>query len=152
MSAPRLFVGGAGFLAEADSGFEDAGESYQLVARSNPIAPAGISGECIFTTVHVAVTFDRPFSIVVTPILDGTPIWDEAVELSSSNELSERQTHRWEIAQKITFYREAEPIFNHAMRGTWFAIEISMPCPQDSDGDLILEGFRVEHEIVAGGG
>lgn len=151
MNEPRLFMGGGGTLLEADRGYTDGGAAYELCVQTNPIAPAGVGGEAIFTTAYVVLTFSGPFQIRITPILDGIPLWDEATTLAGASVLTERQTHRFEIAMLQTLYRDGVAKYRHSLRGTWFALLIEMPCPATDDTDLILEGAQIDVEIVSQG-
>ena len=56
---PVLFFGGRDTEAnvmQVSDGFQDNLVSYFPLAKSNPVAPAGASGECIFKNVYFTIT------------------------------------------------------------------------------------------------
>jgi len=58
---PVLFFGGRDTEAsvlETNNGFQDNLVDYVPLALTNPIAPAGASGECIFTNIYMTITHD----------------------------------------------------------------------------------------------
>ena len=151
MDAPTLVMGGAGSLLamDAEGVYTDDGTEYELVARTNRIAPNGIGGECIFTTVFVAVTFRAPFSIRVTPVLDGIPDYTQSAEISNAQTLAERQTHLFEIGFSQEYTDSGGRKRRRFYRGTWWQVEFGMPCPPEMQDEFIIEGVDVEFEGVS---
>jgi len=148
---PRLFLGerDGNLLMRTGVGYTDAGEPYDLLVRPNPIAPSDVGGENTFFTAHIAVVFSLPFTARVTPVLDGIPFYDESVAIENLHPMDRRERHVFECRFKNTLHRDGNPISFHALRGTWFTVEIGLPCPFDEEGDFILEGVEIEHDIVS---
>jgi hypothetical protein len=150
---PTLFFGGAGTLLQADRTYADAGEPYELRARPNAVAPAGAGGECAFGAVYLVLTFSMPFSIRVTPVLDGIAYYDESIGIANDNPMAVRETHIFEMPFVQREWRDGVDIRTRAFRGTWWTVEIGMPCPPaDAEGDLLIEGVEVEYEVLSEGG
>ena len=149
-SDPILYVGGAGLLLQMDAPdvFNDDGEPYDFLARTNRLAPQGLGAESIYTTAFVALTFMEPFSIRVTPVLDGIPDYDESGEISNSQELAERQTHVFEVPFSKEQVSSSGRKSRFFFRGTWWQLEFGMPCPPEMGGSFIVEGASIETEQV----
>jgi hypothetical protein len=148
---PRLFLGerAGNRLMRTGVGYSDVGEPYDLLVRPNPIAPSDVGGENAFFTAHIPIVFSIPFTARVTPVLDGIPFYDESVAIENVNTMSLRERHVFECRFKKTFHRDGHPVAFHALRGTWFTVEIGLPCPMEGEGDFILEGVEIEHDIVS---
>lgn len=150
MSTPTLLVASAGRLAELGPAFEDLGEPYTMRVRTVEVAPAGAGGQAAFPRCYVVVTFDVPCSFRVTPILNGVPIWDESVdiEVEEAPADGQPQTHVWEIGWEIPRMRGDRQVGSHFPIGTWFQVEVSMPCPAGDYGNLLIE-TPIEIEVEA---
>ena len=126
---PVLFFGGRDTEAsvlETNNGFQDNGAAYVPLAKSNPIAPAGASGECIFTNVYITLTHSMPVDIRVTPIVDfialdgtgGQP--DERLIFSLPDLTPDRLTERFEMGLSLPFPLQGTERVRNALRGAWF--------------------------------
>ncbi len=162
---PTLFFGGVDSdanILEWGEGFVD-GDGAVLVdvlAKSDPIAPAGASGEAIFKNIYLTVTFDMTVDLIITPIidfvtLDGTAgaippgyagVVDERLTLSLVGG-AERVTERFEIGLSLPYPDTANERLRTAMRGAWFQVMVSVEGGLAA-GDLILEQVELEFENV----
>ena len=154
---PTLFYGGRDTEAsvlEANVGFQDNGADYIPLAKSNPVAPAGASGECIFTNVYVTITHSMAVDIRLTPIVDFVPLDgtngqpDERLvfslpDLTATGRLSER----FEMGLSIPFPLTGTERFRNSLRGAWFQLQSEALAPLAA-GDLIFDQTELEYEVV----
>ena len=153
MSAPTLFFGGSGSLFEADSGYTDGGNAYEMRARTNALAPLGPSKEATFPGAYVWLKFNMTFSIRVIPVLDDVPFYDEAVEIRAAASPAEPQIQRFDLAFMRPNMRDGVEMGRYAFRGTHFALEFAMPCPtQAVDGELHFLGMSLQYDPIPGSG
>lgn len=152
MSTPKLYLCGPASLLEADSGFTDDGVAIEARARTRPILPAGIGGDAIFYAVHLALTFDTPFELHITPVVDGVPLWDELVKIGNS-EVPDRLVTIWyQFDLTVPILDGEVEVARTGMKGTSFALDFMMPCaPDERVGDLFFEAIEIEYDIMNAG-
>ncbi len=152
---PTLFYGGRDTEAsvlEANVGFQDNGADYTPLAISNPVAPAGASGESIFTNVYITITHSMGVDIRLTPILDFVPLDgtggqpDERLIITLPP-LAARLTERFEMGLSIPFPLTGTERFRNALRGAWFQLQAEALAPLAA-GDLIFDQTELEFEVV----
>ena len=152
---PTLFYGGRDTEAsvlEANVGFQDNGADYVPLAKSNPVAPAGASGECIFTNVYVTITHSMGVDIRFTPIVDFVPLDgtggqpDERLVFTLPA-LAARLTERFEMGLSLPFPLTGTERFRNALRGAWFPLQAEALAPLAA-GDLIFDQTELEYEVV----
>ena len=158
---PVLFLGRDGTTAaevfETNSGFEDgfnggAGDAISIKGRTVRIAPAGVSGECLFTTFWVMVEHTMAVTLRFTPILDdvvydgtgGNPDLRQTVALGS---LAVRTVETFEFALSLPYDDGGGEQIRTALRGTWFQLEVDSSTAL-ATGDLILHQTELEFEVV----
>lgn len=160
---PTLFFGGIdtnGNILEFGAGADDNGVAIDLLALSDPIAPAGASGECIFKNIYLTITYDMTVDLIITPIIDfvrldglagAIPpgyagVVDEQLTLSLVAGAA-RQTERFEIGMSLPYPDTATERLRTALRGAWFQVDVSIAAGLAA-GDLILEQVELEFENV----
>jgi hypothetical protein len=153
---PTLFFGGrdteAGVL-QTGVGFEDNTVPYTPLAKSNAVAPAGASGECIFKNIYITITHSMAVDIRLTPIVDfvaldgtgGQP--DERLVFSLPDLTPNRITGRFEMGLSLPFPLTGPERFRNALRGAWFQLQAEALTPLAA-GDLIFDQTELEFEIV----
>lgn len=158
MGAPAAYLGlrkGAGgaarpLLFRLDVGSTDDGAAVVLLAEPSAAAPAGTQGECVFSALHLTLTWTMATTVVVVPILDG-------VERDAAERVSialtapgggRRQTRTFEIALGFTGRRgDGTPYGRFAYRGTWFSFRLWTPSGLN-EGDLIVDRAVLKGEVV----
>ena len=152
---PTLFYGGRDTEAsviEANVGFQDNGADYTPLAISNLVAPAGASGESIFTNVYITITHSMGVDIRLTPILDFVPLDgtggqpDERLIITLPP-LAARLTERFEMGLSVPFPLTGTERFRNALRGAWFQLQAEALAPLAA-GDLIFDQTELEFEVV----
>ena len=148
MSTPLLFLGSAagGVLLEADQGTGDNAAAFNLLARTNRVAPAGVGGECIFTALYLAISHTEAATLRVTPILDGVALepTDIALPLVAARTLTAH-----DVGISIPYTVAAVEAARFAARGTWLQVQVETLAAAPGDfGDLIIESVEVEYEVV----
>ena len=133
-------------------GFQDNGAVYVPVAKSNPIAPAGASGECIFTNVYITITHSMEVDIRLTPIvdfvaIDGTGGQPDERLVFSLPALGARLTERFEMGLSLPFPLTGTERIRNALRGAWFQLQAEALTPLAA-GDLIFDQTELEYEVV----
>ena len=119
-----------------------AGADIIVLSVSDPVAPAGASGECMFKNVYLTVTNTMAITLTLTPVIDFVLQTTEAVDVVLSAEAA-RTTRRFEIGMSLPYNSDA---FRSAMRGAWFQLQIQSD--ELAAGDLILEQIELEFEVV----
>lgn len=153
----QLFVGqgNGNALFKAFDGPDDDGAAFYPLAETAAVAPAGSSGECIFTTIFLAVTRSMGVTLRVTPILDGRRYdgtdgtSDERKQLVLAPS-SERTTTAHEVPLSLPLYDPVDLVTEVArlnMRGQRLALLVEATTPL-TDGDLFFEDAVVEYEVV----
>ena len=152
---PTLFYGGRDTEAsviETNVGFQDNAADYLPLAKSNPVAPAGASGECEFRNVYITITHSMEVDIRLTPIIDFVPLDgtggqpDERLVFSLPA-LGARLTERFEMGLSIPFPLVGPERFRNAPRGAWFQLQSEALAPLAA-GDLIFEQVELQFEVL----
>lgn len=154
---PTLFFGGRDTFAnvlQTSDGFQDNGADYVPSLRTNPVAPAGSAGECIFSNAYVTITHSMAVDVRITPIVDfvaldgtgGQP--DERLTITLPDlTATGRETDRYEMGLSLPFPLTGPERFRNALRGAWFQLLIE-GIGGLAAGDLIFESVELEHEVV----
>ncbi len=153
---PVLFYGGRDTEAsvlETNNGFQDNLVDYVPLAKTNPIAPAGSSGEAIFTNVYITLTHSMAVDIRVTPIVDfialdgtgGQP--DERLIFSLPDLTPNRLTERFEMGLSLPFPLTGTERFRNSLRGAFFQLQYEA-INGLALGDLIFDQTELEYEVV----
>lgn len=153
---PVLFFGGRDTEAnvlQVSDGFQDNTVDYVPLAKSNPVAPAGASGECIFKNVYITITHDMAAMIRLTPIVDfvaldgtgGQP--DERLIFTLPDLTPNRLTERFEMGLSLPFPLTGPERIRNALRGAWFQLQAEAIGGLAS-GDLIFDQTELEYEVV----
>ncbi len=153
---PVLFFGGRDTEAsvlETNVGFQDNTVDYVPLAKSNPVAPAGASGECIFNNLFITITHSMAVDIRLTPIVDFVPLDgtngqpDERLIFSLPDLTPDRLTERFEMGLSLPFPLTGTERFRNALRGAWFQLQAEALAPLAA-GDLIFDQTELEYEVV----
>lgn len=140
----KVIVGAAGDSLYIDGiGAEDGAAPYVARLEYDPIAPAGVGGDALFTRAVVVLTNTAGATVRVTPILDGEALTDEAVDLVLAARERPR-TARYEIMLTRPL-DDAGGIEQGraALRGTWLSMRLET-VGMLSCGILIFESTEVE--------
>ncbi len=152
---PTLFYGGRDTEASVlvtNTGFTDNGVEIVPLAKSNPVAPGGASGEIVFKNVYVTITHSMEVDVRFTPILDfvaldGTGGQPDERTIISLPPLADRLTERFEIGLSVPFPLTGTPRFRNALRGAWFQLQAEA-IGGLAAGDLIFDQTELEFEVV----
>ncbi len=152
---PVLFFGGRDTesnVMQVSDGFQDNLVNYFPLAKSNPVAPAGASGECIFKNVYITITHTMLSTVRLTPIVDFVPLDgtggqpDERLNISLPA-LGARLTERFEMGLSLPFPLTGAERFRNALRGAWFQLQAEAITALAA-GDLIFDQIELEYDIV----
>lgn len=133
-------------LFQSDSGHQDVDQAIVVLAESDPVAPAGVGGESIFTGLTCVFLHTMAVTVVVTPIVDGVELETQNIVLGSE---SARTRVQVELGLSIPITSDATERGRCAPRGTWFQARLSVAAI--AAGDLIVEGVALEQEVVQEG-
>jgi hypothetical protein len=154
---PTLFFGGRDTFAsvlQTNAGFQDNGVNYIPSLLTNPVAPGGASGECIFRNAYFTLTHSMDAEVRVTPIVDFVPLNgvggqpDERIVITLADlTATGRETDRYEMGLSLPFPLTGTERFRNALRGAWFQL-LFEAINGLAAGDLIFEQVELEYEIV----
>lgn len=152
MLTSRLCFGRADVAAllQTHHGFLDDGADYDIFARSNRSAPAGIGGEAAFYLCYVTVAFDTNTPLAVTILIDDVPQPTKLFNLVAG---AERTTTILEVSLLVP---SPPAVPNYATRGlwaprgTWFQVELATVFA-DAAAYVAIDAVEVEIEIVQEG-
>lgn len=144
MSAPALFLGlrFAGGLLEAHTGNTDDAAPFQLLMRSNRLAPRGLVETASFVAIHVTVLHTETQTVTVRLIVDDNRIVERTAVLPSQAEPAQYK-FRVNLSEPV-IVAGVERLRLHP-RGTWAQVEI------ESDGTAALQVDGLEIEWDAAG-
>lgn len=151
MSAPILFVGSrSGTLLRVGVGYQDGSSVYNLLARSERVAPAGQNAECIFTRLAVATRhYTSNVTFWVTPYVDNVALATQQITLTgAATTTGIRQSHQ--LGLTLPYIRSAVEITRTAPRGTWFELLVETQYASAIAGKQIIESVELEYEPVRG--
>lgn len=145
--ASRLTVfygqdGGNG-LFKSDDGHQDDGQSYSLVAKSEPLAPAGSDGECTFPAAYLTVIHTMAITLRLTPYVDGVAKTAKDIVLTTK---SDRTLEMFEVGFAELHSPSGTERGRFHLRGTWFSLKVESLGL--ATGDLLLEQAVLEYEVV----
>lgn len=151
MITPRLFVGGGGTprLARVGEGVTDAGVAYALLAETNKVAPAGPSGEAIFTAYRLAlIRYDTAVTLHVVVTVDAQVIGQYPIVLAAGPSGGTLETH--EIILSVPYIRDGVERFRTPPRGRWVNVKVYTDPTGDGlpPGAIALLGGELEYEVV----
>jgi hypothetical protein len=146
MSEPIYVLGQGGDnnIYEAGQGFADDGVAYQVRARSDRVAPAGIDGECIFPAVYFAISHTMAVDLTIVPVVDDVELDPITLSLEAK---SARTLERFEVGLSVPLLDGVGAERGRiAPSGCWFQLLVY----DDglAAGDLIFEQTQVEFEPV----
>lgn len=150
MPTPRLFFGSTAHAAllEADSGYTDDGVPYNLRAKSQRQAPAGVSGEAIFTALYVTTThYDDDVALYLTPIVDGVAQEELLIELTGVPG-TEREVRVHELSLLQPFMDDGVEVSRYAPRGTWIQVLARTQYAAGAAARQALDAVEVEFEVL----
>jgi hypothetical protein len=155
-----LFGGQGGFgpLYAFDEGASDDGATVEAVAEPNAVAPAGVGGECIFSTLWLAITHRNaaPLTLRITPLVDFQPLQQAIVreDLTISDEIviapspTGWLTEVIEVGLSVPIESGGVELGRVAPRGAWFSFRLELVSPLADGDDLILEAAELEYTRV----
>lgn len=142
MTRPRLMLGVADDLLEADIGLSDNGTPYTVLGKTDRVAPAGTSGECAFVNLYVTTTqYDAGVTITLVPYVNEVALAAITLTLGA---VARKTTTTHELSLLQAYVRDAVERSRYAPRGQWFYVQVSVSAPQKVDVDHI----EVEYETV----
>lgn len=154
---PTLFFGGRDTVAnvlQTNSGFQDNLVDYVPSLLTNPVAPAGASGECVFLTAYITLTHSMACEVRITPVVDFVPLDgtggqpDERLVITLADlTAAGRLTERFEMGLSLPFPLVGTERFRNALRGAWFQV-LMEAINGLAAGDLIFEQVGLEFEVV----
>jgi hypothetical protein len=159
MPVPRLFYGGSDgkLLSATGTSYLDDAATFDVLARTNRIAPAGPGGECAFFTLYLTTTRFDPgpdIRLLVTPIVDGAALAVRELNLSGAVDAAANPKGLAEVNEislmEAYMVNDAAQLMN-APRGS--AIEFLITtAAADVPLDLVeLSVAEVEYEVVREG-
>ncbi len=154
---PTLFFGGRDAVAgvlKTNDGFKDNTVDYAVLAKTNPVAPVGAAGECIFKNVYITLTHSMAVTVRFVPIVDfvvldgtgGQP--DERLSIILPDLTGPgRLTERFEMGLSLPFPLTGAERIRNALRGAWFQLQAET-VGSLAAGDLIFEQIELDYEVV----
>lgn len=153
MAKPTLYLGLAGdpHLCQADSGFTDAGSAYNLFARTDRVALAGESGECVFTALYLVLVHRSATTIHlrITPLVDDVPLPSHTLTLPGA---AFPATDVYELGLSVPVLDGlGNEVSRTAPRGTWLQVQIETIADGVSEllGALRVDGVIAEYDVVS---
>lgn len=145
----------AAMLTVSETGwFTDDNVPYEMVARSDPFAPAGQGGEAIFTTLWITTTtFETDVALFITPIIDFVPIDTQRIDIPGApNPDDAQQVHELVLSVPYPPPPAAE-FMRVAPRGCVIEVKVETRIGDGFgvSGRQIVDGIEVETEIVREG-
>ena len=145
-STGGAFIGGAPGLLKAGIGTTDDGAVAQARVVTNPVAPQGIGGECVFNRIPITVTRwnAADMDLFVTPIIDGHEMASVTVHYKATTAPVTEVTE----VQITEYYTREDGIeqFRYRPRGAWLAVKI-----ETGDGLqdwLTIEGVELDYDVA----
>lgn len=136
---------------------QDDGSGRRAVTRE--LAPFGIGAEALFTNVYFVTRSKVPFTLTLTPIVDGAPKLDARRVIEVPGNESRAVTRRHEIAlyERLPDGRPGQK----GLRGTWFRLRVDLDDEETIEfedecdpiivrriGQIDIGGFELEAERV----
>lgn len=130
-----------------DEGSTDDGVAITAVGETGEFAPAGESGEAIFTAFYVTVTHTMPVTLRIIPVLDGVKKTAQQKDVALTTEAA-RTTKIIEVGlwEPVNDSLGAE-VGRCALRGTRIQCRFETTGGL-GDGTLIVDKVEVEHDTV----
>lgn len=145
----QLFAGTrTGKIAQVGINYTDDGATYDVLAHSERVAPGGVGGECIFTSLFVVTRhFTTNCTWWLTPIVDGVALEQQRIDLvGAATTTGIRTSHQ--LGLSLAYVRSAVEILRTAPRGTWFELLVETKASSVALGKQMIESVYVEHEVV----
>lgn len=140
--------GDSGVLLRVGVGFLDDGVAYNALGKSDPLAPAGSGGECIFPSLYLVLVHEGDaVTLRVTPIVDEVALEFTDIALPL---VAERKVTNHEIPVSVPYIVGDIEVARFAPRGTWIQVQVDTI----SDGvvellaKLRVDSVDVEYEVV----
>lgn len=142
----RVFFGDEqGRVIRLNKGNEELGTAIPGFLRPNVIAPAGIGATCLFRNVYVALEASTGGLIVVTPVLDGEVLTEEATAFAVPFDGS-RTLRRFEVGLSRKFEVGGTEVSRAGLVGTWFTVEVDV-VDAFGCGRIQVGGIEVEYDL-----
>lgn len=144
-SSERVFFGDEqGRVIRLNKGNEELGTAIPGFLRPNVIAPAGIGATCLFRNVYVAVEATTGGLIVVTPVLDGEVLTEEATTFAVPSDGLTRTLKRFEVGLSRKYEVGGTEVSRAGLVGTWFTVEVDV-VDAFGCGRIQVGGLEVEY-------
>ena len=142
----RFYFGASNTVGRFGASRDDMGAAVELIASSNPLAPAGTGQEAIFRNLYLALTRANPSDVPlnVEAVVDETRY---TVATRTLEGVAGPKLELLEIPLTTAIMRSGSPVGRRHLRGTWceFRLDTDGTLP---DGDLVLEAAGLEFEPV----
>lgn len=146
--------GGVPAILEHGIGYADDDSTYELLAQSIPIAPAGPGGECLFTLLYLTTRhYSADVSLWITPIVDGVDGDTQRLDLLGVAD-SKGELRTTEIDLSIPYLVAGVEQSRFHPRGAFFAVRIETKYADAEAGaastaaKTVVESVELEHEVV----
>lgn len=115
-----------------------------LVSRE--LIPAGVGGECLFKKLYLNLTYTTAATVIITPIVDGEVIEEEAKTLYI-NTVGNRIVDRFEVDLTRGYDDAGVEQFRYGMRGTYFQVRV---CVVDTGGTgrVEIDGVALKYTVA----
>jgi hypothetical protein len=157
MAEPILALaqgGGAGVFRYGSTR-EDGGASYEMLALSQPVAPAGEAQEAVFCALTLVVTHTAAAVLRVTPVVDGQPhdgtggTSDERFTINLEAASTRTTELPFEMGLSVPLMLGGVEVGRLGMIGTWFQVKVETVGGVGASGtDLIVDLVALEWEPV----
>jgi hypothetical protein len=130
--------------------YQDDGLNYDLLARSNRVALAGIGGEVAFYMLYLALAFEQPTPIAVTALIDDVR---QPTKLYNLVGVGARKNVILEVSLLVPFTGDVPGGATRGLfapRGSWIQVEIASAFP-GAAAFVQIDGVECEHEVVREG-
>jgi len=152
----RLFFGtrDAAHLLEAGVGFLDDGLIYNVLAKTDRVAPGGTAGECVFTSLYLSIVHFSAVSCRVTPIIDGVAQAAQVFALSGTGVVGgpflevDRKVDKVEVGLSVPLIVGGIERLRTYPRGTWVQALVETTFEVGGSSYIRFDEIDVEHEIV----
>ena len=149
---PTLFVGRRDAMKVLQwdvAGQTDDGQSFSMLAQSNPFWPAGEGGEAVFRALYVPIITDQgDFAFTVTPIVEGVRLDATVITVPA---VTARLAERYEIPVSVGYSTGGVERVRSYARGAWIMAEIAGTITKHVIFGAIAVEFAVVRETRKGG-
>ena len=124
----------------------DDGTPVNACLVSRELVLAGVGGECLFKKLHLNLTYTTQCQVVITPIVDGEVIDEEAKTLNLAS-TGGRVVDRFEIDLTRGYDVAGTERFRYGMRGSYFQVKV---CVTDigGTGRVEIDGMSLVYTVA----